>query len=174
MAAIYAIGYGRKQLLTAIGLGSFAFIGIWYVLFIEPRYYLAILSVLCRVSFDIYIISLILVSLFRAKKVTLNTIYGAVSVYLLIGMLFSILYRIMEVWMPGSFVIAGTQRIDFIFFSFTTLTTLGYGDIVPVSPFARTATSMQAIIGVLYTAILISRFVGIYIAQQLEKNNHNS
>ncbi len=54
---------------------------------------------------------------------------------------------------------------DFVYFSFTTLTTLGYGDITPVSSHARSATSLQAILGVLYIAMLISRFVSIYIAQ---------
>jgi hypothetical protein len=170
VTAVYVIGFGRKQLITAIGLGGFAFAGIWYVLFIEPRYYLAILSVTCRISFDVYVISLILISLFRAKQVTSNTIYGAVSVYLLIGTMFSIFYNIIETLMPGSFFIGETRSLDFVFFSFTTLTTLGYGDITPVSAYARTATSLQAIIGVLYTAILISRFVGIYIAQHLAKN----
>jgi len=173
VTAVYVIGFGRKQLITAIGLGGFAFVGIWYVVFVEPRYYLAILSVICRISFDVYVISLILVSLFRAKQVTSNTIYGAVSVYLLIGTMFSILYKFMETLMPGSFFISETRSLDFVFFSFTTLTTLGYGDITPVSAYARTATSLQAIIGVLYTAILISRFVGIYIAQHLGKNHSN-
>ena len=172
--AIYVIGIDKKQLITAIGLGGFAFAGIWYIVFVEPHYYLAVLSVLCRIVFDVYIISLILTSLFRAKQVTSNTIYGAVVVYLLIGIVFSVLYRFMETLMPGSFFIDETRSLDFVFFSFTTLTTLGYGDITPVSAYARTATSLQAIIGVLYTAILISRFVGMYIAQHLEKNTRNS
>jgi hypothetical protein len=173
VAAVFAIGFGRKQLMTAIALGGFAFAGIWYVVIIEPRYYLAILSVLCRISFNVYVISLILISLFRAKKVTSNTIYGAVSVYLLIGTMFSIIYKFMETLRPGSFFIGETGSLDFVFFSYTTLTTLGYGDITPVSSYARTATSLEAIIGVLYIAILISRFVGIYIAQHLAKNTRN-
>jgi hypothetical protein len=73
--------------------------------------------------------------------------------------------------MPGSFFIEPARTLDFVYFSFSTLTTLGYGDITPVAPHARIATSMQAIIGVLYTAILISRFVGIYIAQLLDKRS---
>jgi hypothetical protein len=174
VTAVYAIGFGRKQLITAIGLGGFAFAGIWYVVFIEPRYYLAILSVICRIAFDVYVISLILVSLFRAKQVTSNTIYGAVSVYLLIGTVFSILYKFMETLMPGSFYIGETGSLDFVYFSITTLTSLGYGDITPVSAYARSATSLQAVIGVLYIAILISRFVGIYIAQHLAKNTRNA
>ena len=148
VSAVYVIGSGRKQLFTAIALGGFAFVGIWYAVFVEPRYYLAVFSVICRIAFDIYVIALILVSLFKAKQVTSNTIYGAVSVYLLVGTMFSILYKFMETFIPGSFFIDETRSLDFVFFSFTTLTTLGYGDITPVSGYARTATSLQAVIGV--------------------------
>jgi hypothetical protein len=172
--AVYVIGFSRKQLVIAMGLGGFAFAGIWYVVFVEPRYYLAIFSIIIRISFDVYVISVILLSLFRAKQVTLNTIYGAVVVYLLIGMVFSILYRFMETVMPGSFFVEESGAVDFVYFSFATLTTLGYGDITPISAYARTTTSLQAIIGILYTAILISRFVGIYVAQQLKKNTANN
>ena len=171
IAAVYGIGSGRKQLFSAIVMGGFALMGIWYVLLIEPRYLLAILSVICRLAFHLYVISLILISLFRAKQVTLNTIYGAVSVYLLIGTMFSILYAFLETLAPGSFFFNEKHSLDFVYFSFATLTTLGFGDITPVSAYARTAASLQAIIGVLYTAILISRFVGIYIAQHLGKHH---
>ena len=54
IAAIYAVGYGKKQMIAALGLGGFAFFGIWYVVFIEPRYYLAIISIICRISFNIW------------------------------------------------------------------------------------------------------------------------
>ena len=117
-------------------------------------------------------ITLILISLFRARQVTSNTIYGAVSIYLLIGMSFSVLYVFMGVFIPGSFYIdeahnpGGRLELSaFIYFSFTTLTTLGYGDITPISSYARSATNLEAVMGILYVAILISRFVGIYIAQ---------
>jgi hypothetical protein len=53
VTAVYVIGFGRKQIFTAIALTGFAFVGIWYILFVETRYYLAIISVFCRISFDI-------------------------------------------------------------------------------------------------------------------------
>lgn len=90
----------------------------------------------------------------------------------------AILYIFMESLWSGSFFIdkAHSQGEpldfpDFVYFSFTTLTTLGYGDITPVSSHARSATSLQAILGVLYMAILISRFVSIYIAQSSRKDS---
>jgi hypothetical protein len=171
IAAVFVIGVTKNQRFISLALGGFAFLGIWYIVFIEPRYYLGILSVICRVAFDLYVIALILLNLLRAKEVSANTIFGAVSVYLLLGTLFAIIYALIERLMPGSFFIEPARTLDFVYFSFSTLTTLGYGDITPVAPHARIATSMQAIIGVLYTAILISRFVGIYIAQLLDKRS---
>lgn len=172
IVAIYAAGMGKKQLWVALGLGGFAFLGIWYVLFIEPRYYVAMISVISRLAFFVYLIALILISLFRAKQVTPNTIYGVASVYMLIGFSFAILYIFMESFWSGSFYIDASRNLDgrldfsdFVYLSFTTLTTLGYGDITPISPYARSATSLQAILGVLYIAILISRFVSIFILQ---------
>lgn len=165
IAAIYAAGVGKKQLGFALLLGGLAFCGIWYVVFIELRYYLAMISVISQIAFNLYVIALILISLFRAKQVTTNTIYGAASVYLLVGFSFAMLYLFMESFWQGSFYIDAAHhpngQLDlpyFVYFSFTTLTTLGYGDITPVSAHARSATSLQAILGVLYVAILISTF----------------
>jgi len=174
IAAIYAAGVGTKQLVFALGLGGFAFCGIWYVVVIEPRYGLAMISVISQLAFNIFVIVLILISLFRAKQVTPNTIYGAASVYMLIGFSFALLYLFLESFWSGSFYIdevhSQGEPLDFasfVYFSFTTLTTLGHGDITPISAQARSATSLQAILGVLYVAILISRFVSIYIAQSI-------
>ena len=179
IAAIYAAGVGKKQLVFALGLGGFAFCGIWYVIVIEPRYYLAMISVTSQLAFNVYVIVLILISLFRAKQVTPNTIYGAASVYMLIGFSFALLYLFLESFWSGSFYIDTAHSLNgqldflgFVYFSFTTLTTLGYGDITPISSYARSATSLQAILGVLYVAILISRFVSIYIAQSLRTKSN--
>lgn len=91
---------------------------------------------------------------------------------MLIGFSFAILYLFHGKLGSGSFYIdtafSPDGRLDFSdfdYFSFTTLTTLGYGDITPVSSHARSATSLQAILGVLYIVMLMSRFVSIYIAQ---------
>ncbi len=179
-AAIFAAGVRKEQLGFALVLGGFSFWGIWYVIFIEPRYYLAMISVTSQLAFYVYVIALILINLFRTKQVTSNTIYGAASVYMLIGFSFAILYIFMESFWAGSFFIdkAHSQGEpldfpDFVYFSFTTLTTLGYGDITPVLSHARSATSLQAILGVLYIAILISRFVSIYIVQSSKTDSND-
>ena len=101
------------------------------------------------------------------KKVTSDTIYGAVCIYLLIGITFGILYQIIEIINPGSFYVSTATKegvipwSDLNFFSFMTLTTVGYGDITPVTSRARSLTTIEGIIGILYVAVLIARLVGL-------------
>jgi voltage-gated potassium channel Kch len=64
---------------------------------------------------------------------------------------------------------SGSSFANFIYYSFVTLTTLGYGDIVPVSPHARALSSLEAVIGQLFIAVLIARLVGMHIVHETEK-----
>ena len=175
VAAIYAAGFGRRQLAIALALAGFATVGIWYVVWIEPHYILAMVSLIAHLAFNLFVVALILISLFRAGHVTSNTIYGAVSAYMLLCFSFAILYIFLEAFWPGSFFVDHGRdidgRLDFpdlLYFSITTQTTLGYGDMTPISPHARSATSLQSILGVFYIAILISRFVSMFVARSLE------
>lgn len=104
----------------------------------------------------------------RAGVVNLNVIAAALSVYILIGFTFSVLYNTIEAAMPGSFNFPGNldysrlQWTDFLYFSFVTQTTLGYGDISPASAAAQSMVVIQALFGVFYLAVLVSRLVGLY------------
>jgi len=124
----------------------------------------------------------ILSTIMKAKKVTIEMIYASICVYLLLGVIWTMLFSIIEIVEPGSFLSGGAPVIDlhgdlakrnvfasFIYYSFVTLTTLGYGDITPVSPQARALSSLEAVIGQLYIAVLIAGLVGIHISQSGEK-----
>ncbi|MDJ0958745.1 MAG: ion channel [Arenicellales bacterium] len=108
---------------------------------------------------------------FFRSKVDVDLIYGAVSVYLLIGSAFTELYLVFALLNPDAFTgfdataDIGTVARSLSFFSFVTLTTLGYGDITPVAHYARVLAYSEAIIGQLYLTILVARLVGTYIAQ---------
>ena len=178
IAGIYAIGLKKNQKIIATSIAIFAFWGIWYSVIMDVRLFLAIISVICQIAFYFYVIVLILKSLIKAQEVDANIIYGAIVVYLLIGMSFALLYSLMEGLAPGSFCIniseSLTQKLGFfelIYFSFTTLTTTGFGDITAVSLYARAASNIEEVIGVMYVAIIISRFVSIYIVQSSNKRS---
>ncbi len=110
--------------------------------------------------------------IFRATKVDRSLIASAITVYLLLGAIWGNAYLTMFILNPGAFEAPGVDpdyaSVHFLYYSFVTLTTLGYGDIQPVSPTARILSATEAITGVLYTAILIARLVSL-IGHDLRK-----
>ena len=101
--------------------------------------------------------------------ITQNKILGAICVYLLLGLIFAVLYLFIVQFSPSAF--NGINKVswydnlaDFIYFSFVSLTTLGFGDITPALPVVRFLVYMEAIVGQLYIAIMIASLVGIRIS----------
>lgn len=110
--------------------------------------------------------------LFDVSEVTGETLWAAVNVYVLIGLSFAFLYSVMSLANPDAFVgkfmsePLRDQMLGFVYFSFVTLTTLGYGDITPNNTLVGTLTYLEALIGQLYVAIMIARLVGLYVSKQ--------
>jgi len=108
---------------------------------------------------------------FGDGEVTINRILGAVAVYLLLGLLWAEAYLVIFLSVPGAFQFSPASDLpiaEMVYFSFVTLTTLGYGDITAVHPFARSLVMMEGLVGQLYPAILLARLVTQY---QGRKNN---
>jgi hypothetical protein len=106
----------------------------------------------------------VLAQAFRAGPVNVHRIQGAVAAYLLLGMAWGSAYQLVAALSPGAFASASTAAIgsrSWIYFSFVTLTTVGYGDMTPVHPVARSLAVMEALTGQLYPAILLARLVSL-------------
>jgi voltage-gated potassium channel Kch len=100
---------------------------------------------------------------FRARTVDAEHVYAALSAYLLAGLYFGLLYWVLEQLQSGSFATPGNfSRITAIYFSFVTLATLGYGDIVPRTDVARSLAVVEAVGGQLFLAVLVARLVSLY------------
>jgi hypothetical protein len=114
----------------------------------------------------------IFVEVMRTRDVMADTLSGAVSVYLLIGIAFGQLYDLLDTLRPDSFSAGFLEEgqtlgwSDLIFYSFMTLTTVGYGDITPPTHGARSLAILESTIGVLYLAILIARLIGSAIDEE--------
>ncbi len=100
---------------------------------------------------------------FRARTVDAEHVYAALSAYLLAGLYFGLLYWVLEQLRPDMFTMSGDfSRFAAIYFSFVTLATLGYGDIVPRSDVARSLAVVEAVGGQLFLAVLVARLVSLY------------
>jgi hypothetical protein len=134
-------------------------------------------SFLLTAAVDIFVIiyciwlgSILLMRTFSLGHITRNRVQGAVIVYLLSGFAFALIYHsIYVIAGPSAFKgLVSSQRTEFMYFSMTTLTTLGYGDLTPVNVYARSLTSLEALYGQLYPAILIARLVSMEITTNRE------
>ena len=115
--------------------------------------------------FFFYCVWVITSSIFNQRRVTLDLIYGSVLAYILIGVSWALIFCCIELFVADSFSFSSEVTLSdktsaLIYFSFVTLTTLGYGDVLPVTTFAKTVAYLEAITGVMYPAILISTLVG--------------
>jgi hypothetical protein len=118
--------------------------------------------------FVAWAIILLMKSMFQAQRVTANTIVGGICVYLLIGILWALFYILMTDLKDG--MIEYEAGASLFYFSFTTLTTLGYGDIVPKGKFVMMLTNFEAISGQIYLAVFIARLVGLHTVYELTEN----
>ncbi len=172
ISVIYAVSEQKRALMIVLAIAIPTLIIKWLSYFVQiTAIHLA--SDVTGVVFTAYATIIILSYVYREKKITVDFIYAAVSGYFLIGLMWAFVFSALEFLMPGSFQgpqVEASRLSHAYYYSFTTLTTLGYGDITPVSAPARSFSFLEAIMGQLYLAILIAGLVGKYIAQSIEGN----
>ena len=167
VAGMY-LGRDSRRYLVITGTLAALFLGFGIAFALDPSAtWKVLVTYLTLVPYLAMVNWVLLRYIFQATKVTNDVLYAATAVYLLLGALFVPIYGLLETINPGSFVDgaapeAMVQWQQIIYFSYTTLTTVGYGDVLPVAPWARTLANLQGIIGVLYIAIMMARLVGVY------------
>ena len=105
----------------------------------------------------------VLALVLRRGPITTRRIEGAIAVYLLLGFSWAQAYELVALWHPGAFTgaVDGGGSLPWTYYSFVTLTTMGYGDIMPVHPLARAGAVLEALTGQLYLTILLARLVSL-------------
>ncbi len=158
--------------ITAASLALPMLVSIWISHFVDMPF-LVFVGDCFGIAFIAFLVIIILSFIFGERKVTINVIYASIVVYLLIAIMWSFVYSVLESIQPGSFAIGEGQievgRRLYIYYSFVTITTLGYGDITPTTDLANSVSFLEAVTGQLYIAILIARLVGLHIAQSMNK-----
>ena len=175
LSALYSVSENKRRALLGFALWVPATVGVWLGYFAPEASMLAQAPTLMT-FFLIYTTYRILMHILRSDEVTTESIYGSLCVYLLIGMIWSMFYFGLESYRPGSYAGLGTSA-DYseglgsscLYYSYVTLTTLGYGDVTPVTAGARSLSLVEAIIGQFFLAVLVARLVGQYIARSMRE-----
>ncbi|MGO9060349.1 MAG: ion channel [Candidatus Binataceae bacterium] len=165
--------FPRRQFAIAIVLAIPSLGGRWFLTLHQSTGVLMAVALFWAV-FLAFTTVVILMQVLGSSRVSNDTISGAVCGYLLLGVMFAFLYAAIALAYPGSFIIDGVKITPeltrffyqhsigkLIYFSFVTLATLGYGDITPLSPPARSLAMLESVMGQFYVAILIARLVSI-------------
>ncbi len=117
----------------------------------------------------------IFIHIIKSRDITTEILSASICVYLLIGLTWATLYVIINMFYPGSFVDTDGNAIqdgpDFLFFSYVTLTTVGYGNIEAITDQARSLASIEALCGQLYLTIMVARLVGLHISKPKNKES---
>ena len=171
----------RHKITQSIFAGiTVVIVSVRFGYFVFGEKWLLVLDTLLSMASLIAFVVVLLIYVYREGPVSRHRIGGAVAAYLLIALVCAFGYLLIEVLIPGAFHLPDwVPKIDdlrfvriFYYFSISTLTTLGYGDVTPVHPFARSLAMMEALIGQLYPATLIARLVTLRIAAgQTKKDN---
>ena len=168
LSAVPAVGGGRRTLMWAIALVVPALLGRWGHVAWSARIFPEA-GLVPTLLFILFVVLHLLRFILRAPRVNSEVLFAGVATYLMLGLLWAFAYILVHRMSPNSFTFTvgssdGQTMSGFnaLYFSLITMSTVGYGDIVPVSPVARMLAMTQAMTGTIYMAVLISRLVALH------------
>ncbi len=167
LAGIASVAKQNKYL---IPVTIFAFISLfvsWYS-DIDSSTTALIADDFSAIVFNLILAVVILIKTFKPGEITFHRIEGSIIAYLLVGLIFAFIFHVITLFAgPSTFNnIQGADLKEFLYYSFVSLTTMGYGDVTPVHPLARSLATLEGLIGQLYPAILIARLVSMEFASR--------
>ena len=168
LAAVFAVADRRRTLAIAVVLAVPAITARWISQF-RPDLVHPAVFLICALLLLGFVIAHLLLFILRAPVVTVEVLCASVAAYLMLGLMWTVAYWLVDQVTPGGAFSFNTDRgvhsmngFTGFYFSFITLSTVGYGDITPVSQAARWLAAMEAMTGLLYVAVLIARLVSLY------------
>jgi hypothetical protein len=179
-AAMSCVFVKRLWLLTAVGSGiGGAALSLAQIT--RDFFALRVAAEALLLTFITVLSIAILVHVIRSKRATMDTVYGATCVYLMMGLFWAKVFTLLELYYPGSFDLTPPdaqrlvgefgvfpEKLQLTYYSYITLTTVGFGDVTPLSPPARTLSMLEGLIGQLYLAIMIARMVALQISNKMQ------
>ena len=170
-SGVYLSSVNRPRMIaTAIVAGLNLAIGIPWVITGGDIVWLTLASYTLLIIFQSMIITVLVEYIFVAESVGRDIVFSASAIYMILGNVFTAIYMVIHTLDPQAFASSTMttplvwQRM--VYFSYSTLTTLGYGDITPVSAWAQAVSSIEAMVGLLYIAIILGRMASNYGAEK--------
>ena len=164
VSSAWSVLRSRRSLVLVLLLGGPSIILSWLTDLTEVAWPVAFVGALLLTVFFVTVMVMLLAKVMTAPAVTADTLARAICGYMLLGMAWAATYRALT--LVHSSAIQPLSRAstwhDFVYFSFTVLTTLGFGDVTPVSPYAKSLVVIESVTGPLYMTILIARLVALY------------
>lgn len=173
--SVYAISFRRSIVILGLVLAVPRLIQ-HYLEFRADAGAIAALSVCLSFAFDVFIVVIMLRRVYLTDRPTNETIFGALSIYILIAYTFASVYGMVETLLPHSFYLDPAtnthsipNRFDFVYYSFGSMTSLGAAGMIAVSNQARSLTVIQSMLGIFYLAVLIARLMAAYRARAVKE-----
>ena len=170
-AGAWVLGQNARLARVAIPLAVITLVMVWLATLVPGpairntgRTLLAVFFVLTTVQLVLYLV--------RARSANMATVLASVCGYLMIAIVYALAYGIVDEFVLASFSsgMVDPDASDYLYFSLVTLTTLGYGDIAPVHPMARSLATTEAVIGQFYVAVIVARLVSLIIMEKVRGN----
>ena len=168
LAGVLAVASRGRMLTVALLLAIPAVAGRWINHF-QPHLVPPAIFLVAGIGLVAFVVVNLLRFVLRAPSVDVEVLCASISAYLMLGLIWTMAYWLVEQLTPGAFAFnttTGTKEtmegFNAFYFSFITLSTVGYGDITPVSKVARMLAAMEAMTGLFYVAVLIARLVSLY------------
>ena len=169
ISMVYTVSNKKGHVIIGLILAIVMLAFLWLQYF-HPNKWIAAISMLTGILFGALVITSILSFMLKSAEVNREIIYAAILVYLLAALMWAFAYTFLELIDPASFNIDLERPQGFLllfhYYSFVTITTLGYGDITPVSEVAKSLSVLEAVVGQLYLVVVVAWLVGMHVSSR--------
>ena len=167
--AMFAASRKKHHIALAVILALPMILSLWAKYFLVSDV-VVVLGRFCGIAFLGFVIVQVSKFIYRSVAVTKDVIFAAIVVYLLMAVMWELIYLLLELLQPGAFnipdrLIEGHQQV-FLYFSLVTITTLGYGDITPITEMATALSTLESFIGQIYLVVVVAWLVGMHVSQK--------
>ena len=169
ISMVYTFSYRKVHVVAGVFLAVVMLASLW-LQYLDPNKWILPIGTLAGVIFIAMVIAGIIGLIIKSDEVCREIIYAAILVYLLAALMWAFIYTFLELVDPASFNIELNRSVGYLpvfqYYSFVTITTLGYGDIVPSTDVAKAFSVLEAVIGQLYLVVAVAWLVGMHVSRR--------